>query len=452
MAGRMVVEKIALKTIQRYHHTTLNSFGEHETLLEAVSNRPGLFGPNPVSLLSVMARRRSVRLSDLEEALLNDRSLIRACAFRGSLFLLSSIDYPVYFRALYSLVTNSAMDRLLKLGVTESHLNRLALAAQEIDFQLPQTQEQLMLDLYPGKKKIPSLDVQRLILRKLCDLGILVRTYAKGWKGNEFLYALIKNWIPEVQLTTENPESARTETVRRYLRCYGPASAEDVSWWTGLSAAQVQRSISHLRREAIRIPVEGFKEELLALREFIENMPAQKDKTSEIRFFPPWDPFVFGWQNRKRMVDKEFQPYVYDLAGNATGVIVDDGKAIGIWQFRDSQINVFEFHVFHPYVARRKEVFHLAEVHATSIANLSGAESVHIFERPLLAPLAEREPGSFLWPLGKDLPFASRDERLFESPVERRTSNTFRHKYLDSENVIPVSDVASFGVRQRAIG
>src|SRR5689334_2657470 len=107
MASRMVVEKIALKVIQRYHHATINSFGEHETLVDAVANRPGFFGPNPVAYLSVMVRRPFVHLGDLEEALLNDRTLVRATSFRTSLFLLCSADYPLYFRALYPLLKHN---------------------------------------------------------------------------------------------------------------------------------------------------------------------------------------------------------------------------------------------------------------------------------------------------------------------------------------------------------
>ena len=78
----MVVERMPLKTLQRYHHMTLNLFGEHETLVEAIASRPGFFGPNPVAFLSIAARRKSAHFGDLDEALLNDRTLVRATAFR----------------------------------------------------------------------------------------------------------------------------------------------------------------------------------------------------------------------------------------------------------------------------------------------------------------------------------------------------------------------------------
>jgi len=95
MAGKGSFESTLLKTVQRYHHTTLNTFGDGETLVEAIHRRPGCYGPNPIAFLSLLARRPGLTLGDLDEALINDRSLVRATAFRGSMFLMPTEDYPV---------------------------------------------------------------------------------------------------------------------------------------------------------------------------------------------------------------------------------------------------------------------------------------------------------------------------------------------------------------------
>ena len=436
MASRMVVEKIPLKLIQRYHHGLINHFGEHETLVEAVTNRPGIFGPNPVAYLSIIARRPSVQMGDLDEALLNDRSLIRATAFRSSLFLLSSNDLPIYFRALYPVLKSSAFTKLAEINISEAAFNRMGRILTQADFNTPQTHEQIIDIIYATRKKVPDKNNQRLLVRKFCDLGILARAHTKGWKGNEFSYVLLKSWLAESPLTFENPEGARTEMIRRYLRCYGPATMEDMAWWTGLPLMQVQRSVAHLRREAVRIPLEGHKDDHYGLKETIDNMRNPAEVREEILFLPPWDPFIFGWKNHRRLIDKENIKWVYDPLGNAAGTIVDNGKIIGVWQFRDSKTNIFEFHVFSAYQNRCRNVFNRAEEYSLLLANLSGATAVNIFERPLPAALSERPIGSFLWPLGKEPPFKTPDKTLLESPMERRTANTFRGKYLDSEHVV----------------
>ena len=436
MASRMVVDKIASGGIQRYHHSVINRFGEHETLVDAVTNRPGFFGPNPVAYLSIMVRRPSSHPGDLEEALLNDRSLIRVSAFRASLFLIGTSDYPIYFRALYPLLRSNSLNKLEQAGLSENTLIKWGKILSEINFQMPASHEQVIAWLYPAKEKLPEIDLQRLILRKLCDFGILIRIHAKGWKGNDFSYALLKNWLSDLRLSHENPESARTETIRRYLKCYGPASVDDMAWWTGLPATQISRSVSHLRREAVRIPLEGHKEEMYALRGCVDDMRKPPECENHILFLPPWDPYPLAWHNRKRIIDRELADWVYDAIGNASGTIVENGRIVGVWQFRDSQTNVFELHIFEPYLSVRREILKQAEEHANTLATLSSATTVNLFERPLPAKLTTRPLGSFLWPLGKELPFKSPDERLMESPMERRTSNTFRGRYLDSEHVL----------------
>jgi len=440
MASRVVIDRIPLKLLQRYHHATLNIFGDHETLVDALGHRPGFFGPNPVAYLAMIGRRSSIHIGDIEEALINDRSLIRASAFRNSLFLLNTTDYPIYFRGFYAQLRNVGQEKLEACGVGTTLIKRFVHVLEEANFLLPQTHDQICsMLLYPLKRRF-SADEERMIVRKLCDLGVLVRTSAKGWKGNDFSYALMRNWLPELSLSTENPESARTEIVRRYLRAYGPATIEDISWWTGLPLQQVQRSLTQLRREGVRFALEGYKEDFYGLRETVELTKAPAPFENEIVFLPPWDPFTLGWSNRRRLVEKDFAPYVYDNFGNACSVIVENGRIIGLWQFRDSSVTMLEFHVFFPYVARRKEVFRLAEKHAGLLATLSGALEVNIFERPLPRTLSERQPGSFLWPLGKELPFKSLDEGLLISPMERRQANKFRNSYLDAENVIRPAD------------
>ena len=272
MASRLIVEKVPLRTLQKHHHAWLNNFGDQETLIDAVSNRPGFFGPNPVAFLSLIARRSSILLGDLEEALVNDRTLLRASAFRGSLFLINTQDFPIYFRTFHHLLFQRGLQRLQEENITKGHLLHFADLLTEADPVLPLSIQNIVEIIYPGRKERPNNELMRRIVQKLCDMGVLVRASAKGWKGNEFTYALLKKWVPDISLKPDNPETARTETVRKYLRAYGPATIEDIAWWTGLPVVQCQRSIAHLRREAVRFHVETYRDDMIGLKETVENL------------------------------------------------------------------------------------------------------------------------------------------------------------------------------------
>lgn len=443
MASRLVVERVPLRTLQKYHHSWLNNFGDQETLVDAVSNRPGFFGPNPVAFLSLVARRPSILLDDLEEALINDRTLIRASAFRGSLFLINTQDFPIYFRTFHNFLFQRGMQKLQDEKITKAHLFHFADLLENADPVLPLSVPNVIEIIFPGRRERPSPDTCNRTIQKLCDMGVLVRASAKGWKGNEFTFALLKKWVPDISIKPDNPETARTETVRKYLRAYGPASIEDIAWWTGLPLVQCQRSIAHLRREAVRFHVETYRDDMIGLKETVDNLKKRNPIEEEIQLLPPWDPYTLGWRCRKRVADKDILPFIYDAHGNAASVIVDSGRVIGMWQFRDSESNMLEYHVFQRYADRKKVVLQKIEDWALGVTKLTGALMANIVERKLPTVLAERPGGSFMWPLGKTLPTATQTHTEESSPMERRTANTFRQRYLDNDYLVRPNEVVT---------
>lgn len=426
-------ETFSLKAIQQYHHKTLIQFDDQETLVEALTNTPGFSGANPVVFLSILARRPEIRLNDLDEAILTDKTLIRANVFRNSLFLINSADYPVYFRALYQLLKNSNLKKLADLGVTETAIVRMQHKLRECNFKENKEHAQIIEILYSPKNTLPSVDVQKLILRKLCELGTLARTYHKGWKGNDFSYALMDNWLPDIKLIAENQESARVQLIRRYISSFGPVSKEDILWWTGLNEAQVTRSLTNLKRELAPVAIEGYKDELFMLKEKLPLIKMAKNLGSHISFLPPWDPFTTGWHNRKRTIKRNHFNFAFDSLGNTTGTIVQQGQIIGLWQFRDSQEHIFEYHLFEGFRDLATSLRYLAEDYAKILARVSGSTSFRIYERDLPEPLNKRPAGAFLWPLGKELPFKTNNSDLFTSPLERRSPNKFRQPYLGNQ-------------------
>jgi len=442
MASKTPLEATPLRTLQKYHHASLNTFGDGETLVDAVQRRPGIYGPNPIAYLSIMARRSTVNLGDLEEALINDRSLIRAGAFRGSMFLMATEDYPIYFRAFSDVLASSGMSRLRSAGIDERTLARYAKKLRESDMSMSKSSTELLDVILPMREKRPDADVERLLFRKLCDLGVLVRTTSKGWKGNQYNFALLESWFDGLNLQSENPDSARLEVVRRYLRAYGPARFEDIVWWSGLAAPEVRRAVEHLGREVINFPVDGLGEGLVALRETIDAIRKSRFESGRILFLPLWDAFPLGWRDRTRVVDPQFAPWVYDPHGNTASVIVEDGRVIGLWQFRDGDNITLEFHVFEPYANRLNALRLAADDHAAALAEVAGAKDIRVIERALPPPLAERAAASFLWPLGKEPVFRAAETFAITNPMDRRSggaANVLRSKFLDDERLVRVS-------------
>jgi hypothetical protein len=159
-------------------------------------------------------------------------------------------------------------------------------------------------------------------------------------------------------------------------------------------------------------------------------------------FLPLWDAYPLGWRDRTRVVEPRFAPWVYDAAGNTTSIIVEEGRCIGLWQFRDGDSITLEFHIFEPYANRLNAVRLAAETHAAQLAIVAGARDVRVVERALPQALTDRPAASFLWPLGKEPVFRLSDSD-YDNPMDRRERqpNVLRSKFLDDERLVrPVDE------------
>jgi hypothetical protein len=55
-------------------------------------------------------------------------------------------------------------------------------------------------------------------------------------------------WLPD-GMPDLPTDAAQVELVRRWLAAFGPATAADLRWWTGLPAGQVKRALGQCPAE-----------------------------------------------------------------------------------------------------------------------------------------------------------------------------------------------------------
>ena len=206
----------------------------------------------------------------------------------------------------------------------------------------------------------------------------------------------------------------------------------------------MRRVLEVLGREVVKFPVDGLGEGLVTLREVADQTRKGGGQPERILFLPLWDAYPLGWRDRTRVVETRFAPWVYDQAGNTTSIILEEGRCIGLWQFRDGDSIALEFHIFEPYANRLNAVRLAAETHAAQLSVVASARDVRVIERALPAALADRPTASFLWPLGKE-PVFRLGENDDENPMDRRERqpNVLRSKFLDDERLVrPVEEAA----------
>jgi hypothetical protein len=168
----------------------------------------------------------------------------------------------------------------------------------------------------------------------MCALGQLVRVNPRGtWRGNLWRYTPLAAWLPAVDLEAVDAPEARAWLVRQYLRAFGPATAADAQWWTGLPKGAITGALAELGDEARTVAIEGLGDDYLMLAEDAERL-ARFDPPEEPYVFllPALDPYIMGYQDRRRFLDPQHKTVVFDYAGNARPTVWAGGRVVGTWR------------------------------------------------------------------------------------------------------------------------
>jgi hypothetical protein len=117
--------------------------------------------------------------------------------------------------------------------------------------------------------------------------------------------------------------------VRRYLRSYGPATTNDVKWWTGWTVGQTKAAL--IAADAVPVALVGGPDAWL-LPDDLEPVALPRPW---VALLPSLDPTTMGWQQRAWYLGPH-GPTLFDTNGNAGPTVWVDGRIAGGWAQRRS--------------------------------------------------------------------------------------------------------------------
>ncbi|MFH8369020.1 winged helix DNA-binding domain-containing protein [Streptomyces sp. NPDC018031] len=302
----------------------------------------GLHATDAASVvLSSWARLREPRLSDVERALYEDRTLVRMHGMRRTLFAVPADLVPVVHHSTTTALIPRERATLLKHlaasdpardgewldAAREAALTALAglgeAGTAEVTAEVPALQETIVLS--PGKRYEARQRVGGSVLRLLAMEGRIRRgRQLGGWASGQFRYTL----APE--MPAMDPADARAELVRRWLARYGPGTTDDIKWWTGWTVAEVRGALARLAPAEVRL-AEGTG---WVLPEDLDS-PPETGGEPWVALLPSLDPATMGWKHRDWYLDPEHRPLIFDSAGNGGPTVWWNGEIIGAWAQRD---------------------------------------------------------------------------------------------------------------------
>jgi Winged helix DNA-binding domain len=315
------------------------------TLAEAASSLVVLHSTDPAGLfLQARARMSRSSPSSIERELYDEPTVLRILAMRRTLFLAPLDDVAIINAAASRAISETERKRTLKMmadagiGPSPAHLlARLeadALAAirergEMTTTELRRSDERFgaKITLARGKAYEGTISLATKVVFHLALDGRIGRGRPLGtWIGGQFRWSPIERWFPD-GIPDLAVDDARAELVRRWLRAFGPASRDDVKWWTGWTVGATRQALDAI----------GAVEVGLAANEIGYALADDLEPTDPpdhwVALLPALDATTMGWTRRDWYLGPH-RTALFDTSGNAGPTIWVDGRVVGGWAQR----------------------------------------------------------------------------------------------------------------------
>lgn len=339
-----------LRSFWLHSHHLDTRYDKTETL--AIAGACGLQNTPPGAWETSLYNRISgCSLPALEQMLYQDKSLVQAWSFRGAPVVFPTGEHDAFLSALipgegepwiYTRGITLALDFLQLsfhqvLEMLKQVLPRLDQQVIESKTALDQTLADWMLPLLPPSKRdlwnAPSMygspDKQTVggaavsfLLRPCACYGLVVFGQRSGTSPS---FTSWNHWINEPFVSS--PDAAK-KLVRKYLHCYGPATAASFENWLGCSSAQAKRMWALVSEEMEPVTVTGKKAFILSCDKDLLLSPAPIER--ELVLLGGHDPYLDQRNRAILLPDLSLHRQVWKMVSNP-GVILQNGEIIGIW-------------------------------------------------------------------------------------------------------------------------
>jgi hypothetical protein len=297
--------------------------------------------------LALCTRVEGLSAEDIKSALWQDRTLVKTWAMRATLHVLETRDLPLYAAALNFRDFRNWPAHFASYGLSPAQHEALLSAVPQVVGREPMTREQLAIAL---EKRTGIAHLRDLILSSSWGTP-LKQSAIRGdlcfgpKQGQNVTFVNPRAWIDE--WPSIEPEQAVREMIRRYLRAYGPATAEDFArWcWDGGGKSEARQLFQSMKEELEEVDVEGWR--AVALRATTDMMQ-RLEPAETIHLLPLFDAYTIGTpREREQLFDGIYKRLIFRPQGWISAVILVNGSIQGVWQSttRRSQ-TVVKVHLF----------------------------------------------------------------------------------------------------------
>ncbi len=295
--------------------------------------------------LSVLARSATSTLGDVSDAMYEQRSLVRWMAMRRTLFLFPREAIPTVQAAVSTPLAGMLRRRLTSrlqrngsepaiVGDVGGWLVALENRVERALVRRGTATGAQLADDEPGLKTVipartPSdrpQNVTTSLLTLMSAEGRLVRGAPTGpWTSRHHRWEPVARWwahgLPSIDLA-----DAQRDLARQWLDRFGPATIDDLQWWTGWNKTTTRRALERLAIEEVDLHGQAGIVLAGSAAELADDAPNEPTAT----LLPALDPTPMGWKARDWLFGID-PGHVFDRNGNIGPTLWWNGEIIGTW-------------------------------------------------------------------------------------------------------------------------
>ncbi|HEX2915352.1 MAG TPA: winged helix DNA-binding domain-containing protein [Chloroflexia bacterium] len=282
----------------------------------------------PSAALSIRPRSANLTAAEIEQARVQERSVIRTWGQRYTLHLLAAADLPWLLPLFGPVFIAGSRSRRAELGLDEAKCRRGSeLIRQVLADNGPLTRAEIVEQLARQDMALEGQAVPHLL--GYCALqGIIC--HGPESEG-EPTYVLLNDWIPGWLLDALPPEEAYQKLALRFLAAYAPATPEDMAKWSGLSLREIKAAWKALSGRLVEVEVANQTYWMLHNQQkWLQELNSEGPPV--VRLLPRYDTYLLGYQNRELILDARFAKKVNAGGGILHPTILVNGRIVGTWK------------------------------------------------------------------------------------------------------------------------
>lgn len=300
--------------------------GSAAAVAQLVSHLVGVQAQDPAAAaLAIRARCAGLVASQVEQARVETRSIVRTWAMRGTLHHVPSQDLGWLLGLLGPIFIRAGRGRRAQLGLDDDTGEQAAAALRQVLAQYgPLTRDEIVQRL--GERGMKLAGQARPHLLQLAALQGLI---CHGpLRGRQPTYVLVTDWIdPGPALPRED---ALGRLAQRYLAAFAPASPEDLAAWSGLSLLDARAGWRQIADQLVEVHLGGSA--VWALKAQESQLSLAAGPCPVVRLVPGFDNYLLGYRSRDLILTSEHARRVYTGGGILHPVLLVDGRGAGTWK------------------------------------------------------------------------------------------------------------------------